>query len=989
MGTWMKATDKAVYLMEGSGFLDAVAKRPSQTNPQEQVADITALKAWFARNDRPRRMTVSLGTGTPEPDPVQPDDDGTGLVHNGQLKVVNDTYFKLSPQAADTLPNSQKVFVAKGTIFNFIAYEDVGSYHWRIDFTSPLPGNGTTASWYVFSPHIRLMTDAVLTTIADTFFKLEPKLSSELPAAAKVFVRQNTAFAIEAFLPAPGDHTCVELADTALGSNDTTLWYVYNLHFKTSTGEGILPEDDLDGMQIEAIKDTFFTLSPKPPGGLPEQQKVLVRKGSTFNIQYYTKVSDTYWQIQLLQPQLGDGKTTSWYVNTQDTDLISNVTLTIVQDTSLKREPRQSSQLPSTDKIFVRKDSQLQLISHLPATGNHTQIELANASLAPGNQSTWYAYNPHVVIQGQRQFLYITENTVLKSSAVSSTELAADQKVTIPKNTIFEISSYQQPKNNHVKVALKGAFLGPYNRNTWYCYVPHITIVGTELGNQPSDNNAGNQPANPGDRGILLQLPGFTGTYYSNDPILGETQYGEQGHFTWGEALHVDPKTGDYRRPASAEVVRGIQRIARALEDIRKRYGEVPIRVNSWYRDPITNSAVGGSSQSRHMFGDAVDFVVPGVHPYTVYADLDAWWGNKGGLASSGTFTHIDARGYKARWDYDSRAPGRSLQSLSVPTSQPTWTTWVKETNVAIYLMRGNGWISRITKSPSPTNPLEQVLDLEAMRQWFGLPNAPTGMTFSIGTGAPEPEEWREPTSPGHSGEINASGLDVVKHFEGLRTTAYQDAVGVWTIGYGHTSMAGPPTVHAGMTITEAEAEVILAQDLDVFERGVANALTTTTNADQFSAMVSFAFNVGVGAFRNSTLLKRHNARRFPEAADEFLRWIYGNGQVLPGLERRRKAERALYLSEDYQQFMRVGFASTPATYTRAAAVTAGVAAIAGLAFGAYTRFVQPSAPPVPIDPSVIPETLSPAPEPSVTPGEIPSPVQPPATPNGGIEPVG
>jgi uncharacterized protein YcbK (DUF882 family) len=88
------------------------------------------------------------------------------------------------------------------------------------------------------------------------------------------------------------------------------------------------------------------------------------------------------------------------------------------------------------------------------------------------------------------------------------------------------------------------------------------------------------------------------------------------------------------------------------MEDGRRRYGGVPIQVNSWYRDPATNAAVGGASQSRHMSGDAVDFVVPGKHPYDVYADLDAWWGNKGGLASSTVFTHIDTRGYNARWDY-------------------------------------------------------------------------------------------------------------------------------------------------------------------------------------------------------------------------------------------------------------------------------------------------------------------------------------------------
>lgn len=219
--------------------------------------------------------------------------------------------------------------------------------------------------------------------------------------------------------------------------------------------------------------------------------------------------------------------------------------------------------------------------------------------------------------------------------------------------------------------------------------------------------------------------------------------------------------------------------------------------------------------------------------------------------------------------------------------------TWVKETDLAMYLMQGNQWISRITKSASPTSPQEQVLDITGMEAWFDRPDAPTAMTIALGTGAPEPDQW----VPSQDQQINAAGLALIKEFEGLRTTAYKDPVGIWTIGYGHTSMAGPPTVYEGMTITAAEAEDILQQDLDLFERGVSNALTITTSDNQFSAMVSFSFNVGLTAYRNSTLLKKHNAGDFAGAADEFLRWVWADGQILPGLERRRRAERALYLS--------------------------------------------------------------------------------------------
>ncbi len=229
--------------------------------------------------------------------------------------------------------------------------------------------------------------------------------------------------------------------------------------------------------------------------------------------------------------------------------------------------------------------------------------------------------------------------------------------------------------------------------------------------------------------------------------------------------------------------------------------------------------------------------------------------------------------------------------------------TWIKETDKAIYLMQGGYWISRITKYPSQSNPKEKVVNITGLRSWFTRPDYPRAMTVAIGTGAAEPDPM-PPKPPPTSGQINASGLEIIKHFEGLRTTSYQDSVGVWTIGYGHTSMAGPPSVGPNMTISTAEAEEILKRDLGVFEKAVSGATTRTPTSDQFSAMVSFTFNVGASAFRDSTLLRKHNAGDISGAADEFLRWVYAGGQVLPGLERRRKAERALYLSQNYRQFM-------------------------------------------------------------------------------------
>lgn len=143
-------------------------------------------------------------------------------------------------------------------------------------------------------------------------------------------------------------------------------------------------------------------------------------------------------------------------------------------------------------------------------------------------------------------------------------------------------------------------------------------------------------------------------------------------------------------------------------------------------------------------------------------------------------------------------------------------------------------------------------------------------------------------------------GIALLKEHEGLRLEAYPDAGYGWaraTIGYGHTSQAGPPAVTKGMKITAAGAEEILRSDLAAFETAVLSAVHVPLNQNQFDALVSFTFNLGPGHLRSSTLLKRLNFGDYAGAADEFLKWNKSNGKVLTGLVRRREAERTLFLT--------------------------------------------------------------------------------------------
>jgi GH24 family phage-related lysozyme (muramidase) len=149
------------------------------------------------------------------------------------------------------------------------------------------------------------------------------------------------------------------------------------------------------------------------------------------------------------------------------------------------------------------------------------------------------------------------------------------------------------------------------------------------------------------------------------------------------------------------------------------------------------------------------------------------------------------------------------------------------------------------------------------------------------------------------TGKINANGLRLLKSMEGLRLEAYLDAVGIWTIGYGTTSGVVP-----GMRISQAEAEAFLKRDLATFEAAIANAIKVPVTADQFSALVSFIYNIGETDFVKSTLLKLLNQKDYLGAADQLLRWNKGGGQELPGLTRRRQAERALFLGQDFTVFL-------------------------------------------------------------------------------------
>lgn len=194
--------------------------------------------------------------------------------------------------------------------------------------------------------------------------------------------------------------------------------------------------------------------------------------------------------------------------------------------------------------------------------------------------------------------------------------------------------------------------------------------------------------------------------------------------------------------------------------------------------------------------------------------------------------------------------------------------------------------------------------------------------------------------------QMTEEGLALIRHFEGFRGAAYRCPGGVWTIGYGHTAMAGPPGVAQGMLMTEPSAEALLKADAGRFAEQVKASLTRDLSDQQFAALVSFAYNVGITAFRGSSVLKAVNAGDFDSVPRRLQMWVKGGGRVLPGLVKRRAAEADLFMTASAGS-IGTGIAETgqpevtagPSAARSTTLIAAAIAAIAALLSGGLGAF--------------------------------------------------
>ena len=148
----------------------------------------------------------------------------------------------------------------------------------------------------------------------------------------------------------------------------------------------------------------------------------------------------------------------------------------------------------------------------------------------------------------------------------------------------------------------------------------------------------------------------------------------------------------------------------------------------------------------------------------------------------------------------------------------------------------------------------------------------------------------------GEKVKVNLCGEELIKRYEELRLKAYLCPAKIPSISYGVTRYENGSKVKLGDEITKERAEELFRNTLEGFEKKVERLIKVPVNENQFSALVSFSYNVGIGNLKTSTLLKKLNSRDYIGASNEFERWIYSNGKKLEGLRKRRKSEKELFL---------------------------------------------------------------------------------------------
>jgi hypothetical protein len=418
---------------------------------------------------------------------------------------------------------------------------------------------------------------------------------------------------------------------------------------------------------------TTFVLRPEPPSQLEANEQVAIAAGSTYPLQSYA-----YADINggfnghikfALRDRTVNGFNT-WFVPSQNAQVEADgvvvypledqegmSVLWINTSTLLKRRPLDSTRLGPEEVVSVSRGQTYNLHSYAFADSqgnfnNHIKFAIRNPEDFIEGLSTWFVYTPHAFVtldndvvfprQDPNAFvLRITQNTLYKRRPVDSSQLAPDERANATQGTLLTLSSYafanaQGSFNGHIRFALKYVKDDIEGRNTWYVYQGHARVERAGVVVYPPPASA----PPPQYVGKPFKLPGNSSTFYTDQPII------PGGSFTWGEATREAT-----RIPATQAIVDNIIGLARALQPVRDRLNR-PFQINSWYRPPAINQAVGGARGSQHLFGKAADIQVRGLSGRQVAnAVMLSWPGGIGIYSNIPNIIHLDT-GPRRTWGF-------------------------------------------------------------------------------------------------------------------------------------------------------------------------------------------------------------------------------------------------------------------------------------------------------------------------------------------------
>ncbi|MCG9885659.1 MAG: D-Ala-D-Ala carboxypeptidase family metallohydrolase [Cyanobacteria bacterium] len=323
----------------------------------------------------------------------------------------------------------------------------------------------------------------------------------------------------------------------------------------------------------------------------------------------------------------------------------ATATLLVKAQTIFKARLALASELSSAEKINA-KLGEFAVESIEDVGDSHLKIVLVDPI---DDRKEWFVFRGHVSVVNVPPYpapkddgkpeplprLKVNVSTVFKIKPVASGDLGDSEKISISPGE-FPIAAVRTEGKHH-DVTFKQMI---DNRLQWFVFSEHVTFLDADgllsAASAPAPAPAPTPAPEP--RGPMITIAGY-GSVGLNDPII------PNGNFTWAEATK-----GGSRLPESATISRNIIRMAERMEEVRNRLGNRSIHITSWYRPPAVNRAVGGATFSTHIQGHGVDFVASGLSPRAVQQILDPWW--PGGLGYGSTFTHLDNRGYRARWNY-------------------------------------------------------------------------------------------------------------------------------------------------------------------------------------------------------------------------------------------------------------------------------------------------------------------------------------------------